>query len=100
MLDRAVPAGFENIQKSRDIAVRIGMGVDQRVSHAGLCGQMHDATKRMPFEYFHEEDGIRDVQTLKTESRIRCQYPKACLFELRIVIGIDIVDPDDAVAAV
>jgi hypothetical protein len=40
MLNRVMAAAFEDVHEADQIAVDVGVGVEQRVAHAGLGGQM------------------------------------------------------------
>ncbi len=50
MLDLGVAAAFEDVHEAFDIAVRIGVGIDERVTDPGLRRQMYDAPDRLFFE--------------------------------------------------
>ena len=42
VVDRILPAGFEDIVKAEDIGLDIGIGVFEAVPHAGLGGEVDD----------------------------------------------------------
>ena len=42
MLDAGVPAAFENVQKTDDIAIDVGVGILERMAHTCLSRQMYD----------------------------------------------------------
>ena len=43
MLNRIIPACFQDIHKTIDIAIDISVRVLQRVSDTSLCSQMHNS---------------------------------------------------------
>ena len=45
MLDAVVPAALDDVQEAGDVALHIGMRIDDGVAHAGLGRQMHHALK-------------------------------------------------------
>jgi hypothetical protein len=40
MLNRVLAAAFEDVHEADQIAVDLGVGVEQRVAHTGLCSQV------------------------------------------------------------
>ena len=45
MLHLVMPASFKDIQESGNIVLNIGMGIDERIPHPGLSGQVDDDVK-------------------------------------------------------
>jgi hypothetical protein len=40
VLDPMMPAAFQYIDKPDQVGIDIGLGIGQRISHPGLCGQI------------------------------------------------------------
>jgi hypothetical protein len=45
MLDSVMPASFEHVDETHQVAVHIGMRIHDRITNAGLGGQVNDAQK-------------------------------------------------------
>ena len=79
----------------------VGVGVDERVPDAGLGGEVEDAVdvgmggsdggKRVP---------VGDVGQVEMESPAAFECGQASALEVRVVVGVEIVDADHRVAAI
>ena len=93
-----VPASLQNIGEADQIGVDIGVRISERVSHARLRGQMDDHGKPIPREQRRYRHAIRHIEPFELKARVVAQDIEPGGLQPRIIIGIEIVDPDDAVA--
>ena len=93
-----VPASFQTIGEADQIGVDIGVRIFKRVSHARLCGQMDDDGKAIPREQRRHRHAIRHVEPFELKAWVVAQDIEPGRLQPRIVIGIEIIDPDDTVA--
>jgi hypothetical protein len=89
---------FQHHRLAHHIGGDIGEGVFQAVAHAGLCRQMHDCGditgRQRQYRIL-----VGDIGLMKRESLFGCKPGKPRFFQADIVIGVEIVDAQDAVAA-
>jgi hypothetical protein len=100
MFDLMLTAGFEQIRKSDQVAVDVRLGMGQRVPHAGLCGQVDDDVKLSRVKDAPQLFAIRKIAFLKLEPVPRDQSVQSISFQRDGIIGVEIVESDDLVAAV
>jgi hypothetical protein len=93
-----VPAALEHVEEADEIRLDIGMRIGQRMPHPGLRRQIHDLRKAMRCEQFRRGLAFGDVHLLEPEAGKRAELRDASFLEPRIIIGIEIVDPDHVVA--
>src|SRR5215204_2903972 len=96
MTAAAVAAAFEHVEKADEVGVRIGVRVDQRMTHARLCGEMHHIGKAVIAEQRRGAVSLGQIELLETELRKRGELGEAGLLQGGIVIAAEIVDADDA----
>src|SRR5262249_441518 len=71
----------------------VGMRIDQRVAHAGLRREVDDLGEAMGSKQVAHSLAICNVQLFKPEVRKPLELPDSPLLQARIVIAIEIVDP-------
>ena len=91
-----VPASLQNIGEADQIGVDIGVRISERVSHARLRGQMDDHGKPIPREQRRYRHAIRHIKPFELEARVVAKDIEPGRLQPRIVIGVEIIDPDDA----
>src|SRR5215207_2651076 len=74
------------------------MRIPERISHARLCGQMDDDRKSMPRKQFRNRNAIGEIQPFELKARVVAKDIEPGRLQPRIIIVIEIVDPDDAMA--
>ena len=94
-----MPSTFEHVEEAREVGVNVGMRIDQRVTHAGLRGEMHDIGKAMRGEQFRHGAAVGNIDLLELEIGECLELRDPGLLETRIVIGIEIVDAYHVVSA-
>src|ERR1700685_701836 len=97
MFNIPMPTTFENVEKTGKIAVQIRVRILQRVANARLCGEVYYSRRFHRSEQFLQDPFVGEIDCAK----IKCwtQLSDAISFELRIVIFVEIIEADDAVAA-
>ena len=92
--------GFNHIGEADQVAVDVSVRVDQRVSNAGLCCQVHDLVDALLMKECRHRVAIGDVELVEIEVAALREQGQSVLLELRVVIVVEIVDADDVVASV
>src|SRR5712692_7627651 len=100
MLDPVVATALQDVLKSEDVGVDVGIGIFDRIPHSGLRGQMDHAFRLVLTEKILNGVGIAHVAVDERKSVRFSQLVEPSLFQSRIVVRIEIVDPDDALAAI
>ena len=93
-----VPAAFENIGEADEIGIHIGVRIDQRMAHAGLRREMHHERKAMLREQGRHAGAIGEIELDKAKAVELGQLRQPRVFQLRIVISVQIVEPDNLAA--
>ena len=97
MLHTAMPAQLQHVDEADQIAFNIGVRIFQRVAHACLCGQV-DHLGRLDFiEQRGQAVAVGDVQ--RADIQLRAQRRHTIALELRVVVIVVVVQPDNALAA-
>ena len=92
-------ARFQHLKMSHEIGANIGARLDQRIAHARLRRQVHDAIDvAMLCCQLRKCATLGDVQTLEAEARRFPQLGEARFLEPHVVIGAQIVDAQHALA--
>ena len=92
----AVPANLEDVEKSGEISIEIGVRILQRVAHSGLSGKMHDRSEIAVAKQRCGEPAVGEIEPVKSEVLELAKDGKSCLLERRIVIGVDVSTPTTA----
>src|SRR5262249_45118657 len=85
-------------RKACQIGIDIRKRIDQRIPNASLAGEVNNIGKAAILKQTRNAGAVGEVQFHETESR---EFGETCasrLFERWIVIGIQIVEPDNLVA--
>jgi hypothetical protein len=99
VLDAGVAAAFDHVQESGDVALHIDMRILGRIAHAGLRRQMHDAAEAFAREDRLHRGLIGDIDFLESKVRVALQHREARGLQAGIVVGVEIVESDDLIAA-
>ena len=95
-----VPAAFQHVEEAGHVAVDIGVRVPQRVAHAGLGGEVHDAIERLRSSnslLMPSRSAKSSWRNAKPGCGLKPRQPR--LLQRRIVVVVEVVDADDLVAA-
>jgi hypothetical protein len=90
-----MPAAFEYVEKGHEIAIRVGMRIDERVSHASLASEVNHIRKTIFPKQRRSHAAVGEVDLLQTECLERREFLEPSLFKARVIIGIEVVDADD-----
>ena len=103
MLDATVTSGrLQQIDETDQIAPNVGVGVVERITHAGLSRQVNDAAGLPAREQSLQSHPVHDIGFDLVVAVDRCDSPgllEAVALELRVVVVVEIVQPDDEIAA-
>ena len=63
---RQAPTGFQHHKLAHDVGIHVGIGVDERVAHPGLGGQMdHPVRFRLRVEELEKALAFRKIQLVE-----------------------------------
>ena len=100
MRHRPRPREFENIGVSNKIRADIGGRIVEAVAHPRLCPQMYDPVDRRVSQRGAKRIRIGKVEPMEAEVSPFCRnHREPRLLQLRIVISIEIINPDHRIAA-
>src|SRR5689334_6126564 len=91
-------AGFEHAERTNDVARRIRLRSFLRVAYTGLSREMYGYINLAGREQGIGGARIGQVEQRELETRMNGELSEAIALQLRIVIGIQIVDTNDFVA--
>src|SRR5579885_1143403 len=89
-----VAAAFEDVGKADQIGIDISKGIDQRIAHAGLRPEMYDIRKAVLGKEPRHPGAVREVELDEAKTLELCELGEPRLFQLGIIVGIQIVEPD------
>jgi hypothetical protein len=100
VLDAAVLArGLEQVDEADQVAVDVRARIFERVTHAGLRGQVDDAARPVAGEQRVQCGRVRQIGLHLGEALAGAQAHHPVALELRIVVVVEIVEPDHGLAA-
>ncbi len=99
MLHAAVPAALEHVGEADEVRVDVGMRVGDGVAHAGLRGEMDDHVEALALEQCRHAGAIGEVEFGEREALERRQAREPRPLERDLVVVVDVVEADDALAA-
>ncbi len=100
MADRMVPAGFEDVEETLDIAACIGVRVGQGIAHPGLGGEVDDRLEAVPGEQGPDRGAVGHVQAAEGEPVRRREALPPRFLQRHVVIRVHVVDADHRAARV
>ena len=87
MAAAVVPASLQNVGEADQIGVDIGMRIPERISHAGLRGQMDDDGKPIPREQRRHRHAIRHIKSFELKARVVAEDIEPGRLQPRIIIS-------------
>src|SRR6185437_16223498 len=99
MAATVVAAALEDIGEANEIGVHIRMRIDQRIAHARLRGEMHDMRKPVLGEQRGNAVAVGKVELDEAEAGMSGKLRETGILQLRIVIGVEVVEADNGAAA-
>jgi hypothetical protein len=100
MLNLMMAAALEDMQKTPDIGINIGVRVIERIADAGLRREMDDAVRLLFGEHRLYHLALGEVRLDEMESVATLEPRQPRLLERHIIVGAEIVEPDYFVAAI
>ena len=98
VLDAVVPAALEHVERAGDVAVDVRLRVLERITHAGLRGQVDDARKFLAREQRLHAALVGEIHLHETELRLPLEDGEARALQVRVVVVVEVVEPDHFVA--
>ena len=95
-----VSTGLEKVRERDDVALDVGVRIDQRIPNAGLRGQVHDAVERVIGEQPIDGFPVGQIAADVDEVRVFGQDRRSVVLERNPVVVVPVVDPHDPVAPV
>ena len=92
-------APFQDIAESDEIGVHIRGRVLQRVPHTRLRSQMNDQLRLHVREELRDSGAVRQIHRNKLEPLVGRQLIDPCLLQARVVVVVQVIEPDHFVAA-
>ncbi|CAA7400617.1 unnamed protein product [Spirodela intermedia] len=94
----ALGGGLEQRHETSDVGVDVRLRAAHGVAHAGLCGEVEDVGERKGAEERRQQGTVIEV-TLRHEDAARRQERRAAPLQRGGVVGVEVVKPHHAVAA-
>ena len=96
----ALSAPFKDMEKSYDIGIYICVRVLDAVTHPGLCREMHDYIIARFLEYPLHALTVHKIYLFKGKPLIWLELCEPVSLQVRIVVRIEVVDPEDSLAII
>src|SRR3954451_10612831 len=93
-----MPAPFQHVEEASQIRITIGMRIVDRVAHAGLGSEVDDGRKSMLCKQLIGDCTIGEFELHETELRMLPQDIQPQLLQRRIIVAVQIVEPDNRAA--
>jgi hypothetical protein len=101
LLVRQLARGFEQNDLALDVGLDIGERLGQRVSHSRLGGEVDDRLDiGMALDQRGQRRRIGDIDRLEGKSFSAFEPRQPGVLQCDIVIGVEVVDADDPLAAI
>src|SRR5579864_3475401 len=95
MLNGAVAAALEHVERSAYVAQHIGGRVLQRVAHARLRREVHDTLEALAGEERRNSRRVREIQLHEAERSVPGEAREPRLLELHVVVIVEVIEADD-----
>ena len=95
MRDLGPATTFQDVGEPGEVALDVGMRVGQAVADAGLRREVDDAIEAGPGEQGFHGRAIGQVAADEAEPGERLKTRKAGFLEGDVIVGVEIVEPDD-----
>ena len=98
MFDFVVSAAFEDVQEANDIAVDVRARICKRVSNSCLRREMNHPVELFRREQLLQTSGVCEISADESKPRSIDEKFEPVLFEADVVVGIEVVEPDNFIA--
>ena len=95
-----VATALQHVQGADDVGVDVGMRVFHPVANPGLSGEVNDPLWTPLGEQLLHTSTVGEVQFVEGEALAPLKLGEAGMLQLYVVIGIEIVEADNLIAAV
>src|SRR5215469_2704533 len=95
----AMPATLKHIEKTGEIGIQVGVRILQRITNAGLCGQMHDRPELGLAKDAFDDAAFGEIDLMESKFVEFPENGQTRLLQCRIVIIVDAVHADHRAAA-
>ena len=101
VLDRVMPTGFKDVVEAHHVALDVGVGVLDAVADARLCRKVHHDVERILRKQLVDQIFVGDVTleehivVLRMLPRPGLNEPQAVFLQRRVVVVVQVVQPDD-----
>src|SRR5882672_3625539 len=99
MLDTMAAAALEDVERAEYIAGNIAVRILERVAHAGLGAEVHDALEFLAREELGHARLVGEVELHETKAALAVQLRQARALERDVVVVIEVIQSDDLIAA-
>ena len=99
VLHTVVAAALQHVQRAGYVAVDVGLRGLQRIAHAGLGGQVHDAIKLLAPEQIRHAGGVLKAELRNAEASLGREARQAGFLQCRVVVRVQVVESDDRITA-
>ena len=96
----APPAPFDDVKKSDDVALHVGVRIVDGVAHSRLRAQVHHALKFVAVKQGLHCLTVRKIHLDEFEAWITLQNLQTRLLQRRVVVCVEIVEPDDLITPI
>src|SRR5712671_5039290 len=90
---------LEDVTEADEVRVDVGLGILERVAHACLCREMDYRVELLPREERAHRRAVGDVAAHEVESRLAGKARKARFLQPHVVVGVQVVEAGDSLAA-
>src|SRR2546428_7775452 len=98
VFDVRVPATLEDVLKAEDVALDVRERILDRIAHAGLRGEMDDASRALLTKQTGHLRAVGHIEQDELESIEVAKLPQSRFLQPGVVIRIQVIDADDVVA--
>lgn len=99
MLHTGMATPFQNVHESDDVAINIGIRILQGIAHPRLSRKVNDPIKLLLIKKCHHGLAINHVHLYKAESGVGSESLQPGLFQIDIVVIVQIIQPDHLITA-
>ncbi|MNC44026.1 hypothetical protein D3C75_929190 [compost metagenome] len=92
-------AALEDAEEADDVGIDIGLGRFETVADPGLGGEVDDAARLVFGEQGGDALAVGQVERVMAIVRMFLQQGQTSLLQRRVVIGVEVVQADDRLAA-
>ena len=97
MFDAVVPAAFDDMEETGDVALHVHVGILDRVAHPRLGGQVHHALEFLAGKHRLHGGAVGNVDLREAKAIESGQNLQSRRFQRRVVVAVEVVDADDLV---